>query len=147
LAAMGPINLCFVNSRMTSSRLAAGLFELPAKRFHYLYRSFFERRGFAAAVQIGPWDVQLHFHTLVFAVLILVKTQVNVGRQDARMKEVQLLQFFLDETNQGRVGLEVNGLKLYLHVYHLRVRLQKMPRVSSGDPLCTSFIRLVVTWV
>jgi len=147
LAAMGLRSLIFSNSQTASGRLVPGLLELPPKGLCHLGHGLFEGGGLSAAVKVRSSDAQFHLNVLVFPILVLVDPEVNVGRKDTGMEKGQLVELVLDETDQGTIGLEVDGLDLYLHVNHLRVRLQKMPRVSSGDPRCTSFMRLVVTWV
>ena len=62
------------------------------------------------------------------------------------MKEGQLAELILNETDEGLIGLEVDGLDLDLpEGLPLKIETQKMPRESSGDPLCASFRRPVET--
>ena len=108
-----------------SRRLAANLFELSAQGLDSVGCGLFKTGCSATTVKLGTRETQADFDPLVFAVLISVNTQVNVGLLNARMKQGQLLEFVLDELNQGAVGLEVDGLDLYLHVGSLEGETSK----------------------
>ncbi len=101
--------------------MLALLSQLTTQRLHDLITSPFKGGCISFGKQISPGNMDLDFRYFIAFLVVFVEAEEYLTRNQMVVKGCQLLHLGVNESQELLVGIEMNGVNLYLHDAEIKV--------------------------